>query len=370
LPFIEKTRVGLLGMLTMFSTLSSGCGESNSSPSDQGEIVDLGTTPSPETMVGAIDPSPTNDAGREPEMNVLSPSNDASLDHRGPVTARPMFIACGGNLRRVVSYDGAKWFGDQTTPSGSCSGGEGDNCVGTACAAGNGTFLVGNAHAVLTSRDGVTWDKAGAPFVYPIPVEKLAAAYGAGRFVVVGRQNTYVSEDGRAWTLHDKAIKALGNWRMTFGNGKFVVLNRVTNSSIDGVQWITKGFGLELLGVGAGNGRFVAVGHPGFSTSEDGITWAPPLGVTPSGGDFSAVGYLKGVWVICGGASTTGCWASRDNAKTWKQHSSQGIRWMVVAADHFWGVAGTEIFRSSDGAVWHRVFGAPGQEFMRIAHGM
>lgn len=109
-------------------------------------------------------------------------------------------------------------------------------------------------------------------------------------------------------------------WKsIAYGNGKYVAVgyNGYTTSSTDGISWTTpKQVGTDdWMGITFGIGRFMAVGKNGYVTSStDGISWSVP---TQPGGDRSyiATTFGDGKFVtLCTGGST--CFIS-TNAATW-----------------------------------------------------
>ena len=111
------------------------------------------------------------------------------------------------------------------------------------------------------------------------------AAYGSGRYVVVGDVGTIlVSEEGRAWrTVSSGTRRNLS--AVSFGGGQFVAVGQVGELlvSSDGVAWASaqSGVATNLNSALFADGRWVAVGDGGtITTSTNGTNWV----VTKSGG--------------------------------------------------------------------------------------
>jgi hypothetical protein len=105
---------------------------------------------------------------------------------------------------------------------------------------GTNIVAVGAGGASVTSTDGVTWT-AGAAFDAAVPTLRAMAIYGAN-FIAVGDGGTVrTSTDGIAWTAR------------------------------------TSGTTADLLGIGCGADRCIAVGAGGvvLASSDIGVTWTP-----------------------------------------------------------------------------------------------
>ena len=122
--------------------------------------------------------------------------------------------------------------------------------------------------------------------------------------------------NGTTWTT----IVQVGSdyWlSIAYGNGKFVAVGNsgYTSTSTDGVTWTTpKQVGSTYWnGVTYGNGKFVAVGQSGrTSTSTDGLTWTTPKAVGSNG--WYGVTYANGKFVAVGSSGST---TTSTNGTTW-----------------------------------------------------
>jgi hypothetical protein len=134
----------------------------------------------------------------------------------------------------------------------------------------------------------------------PAATRLWSAAYGSGRFVVVGITNALVSTNGWDWSASTSAT-ATNLEAVTFGEGLFVGvgLRGTIQTSIDGLDWLTRGSGTNavLSAVAFGKGKYVAVGNAVIVTSADAVDWSVSQtgdwalnGVAFGGGTFVAVG--------------------------------------------------------------------------------
>jgi hypothetical protein len=137
----------------------------------------------------------------------------------------------------------------------------------------------------------------------PIPQgnDLFAVAYGAGKFVAVGRNGAIISSsDGTNWSNHSLRTTAEIN-DVTYGGGRFVAAGEgsLLVTSTNGENWsvIPMAPSIEFSAITYGNGRFVAVGRPNFVASPtvfistNGIDWADSSFLTPSASWLRAVAY-------------------------------------------------------------------------------
>jgi hypothetical protein len=168
----------------------------------------------------------------------------------------------------------------------------------------NGFFIDIQGTQFATSTDGVNWqthdlglsDYSGSNCEYP---SVTGAAYGNGRYVLVGAYNTaagqepvvITSQDAVRWTMTKLGdVNQLGQLEnITFGNGLFVATGADGGllTSTDGLHW--QAVGTVAIPVDSGicqqdiafygtvsycNDRFIALGAGGLiSTSLDGVNW-------------------------------------------------------------------------------------------------
>jgi hypothetical protein len=187
---------------------------------------------------------------------------------------------------------------------------------------GNGTFVaVGYAGQIIVSTDGFNW----SPATSIVSQELNAIAYGNGLFTVVGAGGVILtSSDGYTWTQRPSGLTNTFTFKtITYGNGSFVaagrtyvspdILNTILTST-DSIHWTAHTsvatnslYDTEIIGLGFGDGVFVAVGqtwprHSPILTSADGINWI----THESGIDnaLSAVSFGNGRFVIVGDYGT------------------------------------------------------------------
>lgn len=129
------------------------------------------------------------------------------------------------------------------------------------------TFVaVGDAGAIVSSSDGVTWTQQGSP----TPVNLYGVVAGAGRIVVVGDAGAIlVSNDGVVFQERPSGTGAT-LYEVAFdGEATFVAVGAfgtVVISEDAGLTWQATEVGLtnELYGVAYGNDTWVVVGQAGI----------------------------------------------------------------------------------------------------------
>jgi hypothetical protein len=177
-----------------------------------------------------------------------------------------------------TSKDGVHWtFANSTTNQGlaSVACGSGTSTTGVLRQA-RPTCVFGSNGFVVTSTDDAlqAWKLVGLPDQrYGV----AGVAYGAGLFVAVtqtgcsgcgGANDTgaiFTSPDGLTWT---QRATTSGLFSVTYGSRGFVGVGwqGTVVTSADGITWTsaqvpsTRAAGIELHGVGYGNGDYVAVG--------------------------------------------------------------------------------------------------------------
>lgn len=238
---------------------------------------------------------------------------------------------------------------------------------------GNGVYVaVGASGAILTSTNASNWQiqKSGtANNLYGVTVGKNFVFDNL--FVAVGANGTIlVSPDGANW-LGASSSTILDLWDVEYGGGLFVAVgSQGLVTSPDGVQWTRRAVGeYKLLGIGYGNGRFVAVGEPLFVrigavvgnspilTSPDGITWTDRdsgtrdvlFDVAYGNGTFLAVG--RSILASSDGAN----WSSKESALAMLRDVTFADGSFVAVGD-----AGA-ILSSSDGNNWRNRNSATGR---------
>lgn len=256
---------------------------------------------------------------------------------------------------------------------------------------------LGQAHRRLVSPDlGLTWsvDEHDAPDTQPSRF-LTRGMFGNGVFVAVGGEFSGVGPvrvttnmvDWNSTMLPDSVIASV------FGNGMFVVGNNNTYlaTSADGETWDNNYIDTAVRALGFGNGIFLATGEPhmGFSWSTDGLLWqaTAPL-ETNAGTDQLAYGAGRFLIGGCGAgtlvtrnglnleAGTTGVDVCHGMAygngvfmSTQCLTSVDGLVWQPMAdcpaifvsvtsaGGYVFGASSNEIWRTTNGDVWTRVYG-------------
>jgi hypothetical protein len=188
----------------------------------------------------------------------------------------------------------------------------------------SGFVAAGFSGLLARSDDGSSWTMAtpiGTPFSTP---DLLAAAFGAGQYVVAATGNSgglYSSVDGLHWTLADTGGVASFS-DVIFGGGRFVATSGAGGEilySDDGVTWTNTNCHCSAASLAWGNGLFVAFPGTGSSlTSSDGKVWVENLGA----GVFAAT--------------------------------------LTFARGQFFAVSGAHLYASSDGTHWTLDYTLPG----------
>ncbi len=242
----------------------------------------------------------------------------------------------------------------------------------------NGQFVaVGTGGTVLTSANGTNWTHQNTGTSDPF----LGIAYGANRFVAVGRSSILTSSNAADW--HTSFVSPTpaadvfyGLHAIAYGNGAFVALAggcvvQHCQSSIltsqDGEQWsgATNVSGIDLAfdileGLTYGNGVFLALGAGGGKgggrrviESLDGLDWTNT--VDPA--ELSSLGYMRAV-TYGGGLFVTvgegGFIATSADGGHWTPHSAGTTALLngVTYANGLFVAVGETIVTSSDGVNW------------------
>lgn len=166
---------------------------------------------------------------------------------------------------------------------------------------GNGTFLaIESLHTrTLHSSDGTRWQCTAGPLLPDdCPCTGQTVAFGGGRFVTVGGDQSAFSVDGLAWTASvPRALPQVAWTSLTYGQGMFLaVASGLSARSADGVAWAVSNdlpakSGLNIRAA-YGNGIFVILSPDGAWHSADGISWQPsqmPFGANWESISFGAV---------------------------------------------------------------------------------
>lgn len=205
-----------------------------------------------------------------------------------------------------------------------------------------------------------------------------AAAFGNGRFVVVGYAGSlFISEDSTNWAAHSAGSTALFGTPgyLAFLDSNFFAVgtvggNAVAQMSPDGLNWSNP----VLLGAGSlskvvfGNGAYVGVGQTGTSgliaRSVDGTHWSTQ--VITNTGPLNSVAFGNGTFVVpwsvydAGTATYLSKVFTSTNGQVWirqKDQSGMSFASLVYGNGIFLGagfdnLGGPACLRSRDGVVW------------------
>ena len=205
---------------------------------------------------------------------------------------------------------------------------------------GNGVFVIAgtvsnpsqaNADTLLSSSDGVSWAVRGNGTFYGLNFEN-------GRFLAMGYNSTLLSStDGRTWTPGTGLSWGQSLYGAAYGNGRYVLVggtnSPVVYTSTDGTTWTVRDFGSQggslypmgFNGIAFGDGIFIAKGT-GYNsgdnrwynvlfTSTDGVTWTRIAStLLDSAGTFYDILFAGGRFFVTGGS---GILVSADKGTTW-----------------------------------------------------
>jgi hypothetical protein len=190
-----------------------------------------------------------------------------------------------------------------------------------------------------------------------------AVAFGNGSFVTVG-DGILTSPDGNNWISQSAAFGSLTG--VTCGNGRYVAvgLGKTILTSPDGTNWTKQYSGdpdwvaLDFLGVGYGNGMFVAVGStpsgrlttaPVLRTSSGGENWVNHPSTGAGNFDFrlDSVAYGNGIFIATGNTGTTS-----SNGVDWVWPQNPALPPPPVPEEHIAFGDGRFIFVSSLGDIY------------------
>lgn len=202
---------------------------------------------------------------------------------------------------------------------------------------GNGTFLCvqylssPGGSSAATSADGVTWTQR----TLSTQGEWSSAAYGAGVFVICGRQTSgglyticMSSSDGITWS------------------------NRTLPASISAPKVVTYGIGIFVM---------IAVGSSSYFTSGDGTTWTQRS--LPISSTYNDIVYGNGLFFISDMNDPKKCLVSSDginwSQKTNPGYSSVNNRFLSYGDGYFFDIQrnGTSqtIYKTLNGDDWSQV---------------
>lgn len=198
------------------------------------------------------------------------------------------WVGVGYGGRRIVSQDGLNW---EITAEWAPAGKDDSNNL-MAAAFGAGKFVVvggggwskdTQAGHILTSGDGRKWEE-----VKTLPFRVNPVVHNGRRFLAGGPDRTlWFSEDGLSWTQGARAqTTGIPNWALWFrhgacGNGVTVFMGEAgakkefywCMTSADGSHVDFRSDLPQLRALAFGGNSFVAVGNGVIITSADGKAW-------------------------------------------------------------------------------------------------
>lgn len=247
---------------------------------------------------------------------------------------------------------------------------------------------VGRSGQLRTSVDGMTWRNDGTANLSTV---NDSVAYGAGRFVSVGPDGIFASEDGAQWRQVYQDDWALLNEVVYTDQGFVVLASHLSGGNMltspDGLTWkvsllpfsigamasgdghtvavgddvmVTTGPGawrwgnapadtLSTLAYGAG--RFVAGGREGLYTSMEGGTWYRAL----SGPSFTAaaIAFGDGKFVAVGLAGETAVSTDGNHWEIGQIEGMERVNHVAFGGGRFLAVGDEgQMAVSEDGTAW------------------
>lgn len=206
------------------------------------------------------------------------------------------------------------------------------------------------------------------------------AAYNAGKFVIVGGNNTsgaYSTDQGLTWT--STTLPHTLNYSLIYAANRFVSVTNagnVTAYSSDGVSWSSGSLPTTQawLGIAYGNGIFVTVGSTSagaatnlYATSTDGITWTSRT--FPSSLAFVDVTFGNGKFVAIASGGTPR--VSTDGI-TWTNGtlSMSGTESIAYGNGAYVAVSSNgQTAYSTDGVNWTKVTPSTTASWTQVAYG-
>jgi hypothetical protein len=165
--------------------------------------------------------------------------------------------------------------------------------------------VVGESGLVVTSADGLIWERQELGASESL----VGVAYGQGRFVALGVERPWISENGVQWQpgpLLFRGSNGMVPGRVVSGPGRFVATVQTFDltlgaesaytemwSSTNGLNWqqtLSRTQADTHQGLAYGAGKFVFITHSRAWISEDGLAWMPRLGLpfsNPTGLDYA-----------------------------------------------------------------------------------
>lgn len=300
----------------------------------------------------------------------------ASVQWKDVAFGNGLYVAVGLDATIATSPDGAVWtIRRQATALATLNGIEFANGLFVAVGQTSPTRL--GAALIMTSTDGANWAIVDA-VADTISAQLFDVTYGGGTWVAIGNGSTKAlsSPDGRTWTPRAMPGFAIPS-QVAYGAGRFVApgSNNTALTSTDGITWtnptVAAATSTILEGVTFGSGKFVLVGrdsnfNAAAFTSTDGNTWTPSNAIAGSGGNigFNRVGASPTGFVAAGGnlvySSIDGVtWTARTSALPSSPRQlgpiSEGVSSVAFAGTQFFVLGNYgSITTSLDGTTWTR----------------
>ncbi|MFA6442008.1 MAG: hypothetical protein WCV99_06720 [Sterolibacterium sp.] len=279
-------------------------------------------------------------------------------------------VACSASLC-VAATDTAILISSDATTWSTASSQLNSSSVNQLAYGGNAFVAIGNAGAINTSADGVTWSAlttGGNDYFSNV-------AYGKDTFVVAGsgsnpaqaNQDTlrYSSDYGQTW----QAVKSGAFYGMSFVNDRFVAVGHsgTIMYSLDGKTWtdVSDPLGGSLYGVAYGNCVYVITGGNNAGVvyrSYDGAHWSKAA-ITPYPSSFGPWGLFEvafgnGLFVAGGSGWDGSKWTSviltSPDGLIWTPQTlgnDFSVTSLTFGNGVFLALAGT-VYSSSDGKTW------------------
>lgn len=298
-------------------------------------------------------------------------------DDGGGGEADDVFIAVGDAGALLSSPDGVTW----TTRTSGLGTALHDVAWGIDTVSGTGTYvIVGQAGRILTSHNGLDWLSGSSPSARDLN----GVVFHIDRFFAVGGDysaggETLTSFDGTTWTRPElPAPLHVFTDIASDGTTLVAIGSEQSDQQIFGAFTWTEGLGWQQRIDGAVNGaRYdaIASGVPAFAligagtaaTSNDTITWQPTVIVAAP--PMHGILYSAGGWIAVGDGGTS---LSSADAFLWTSHASTvttSLRGLTTDGNQYLAVgeAGT-ILGSLDGVTWTPQVSPLGVNLRSVTH--
>lgn len=238
----------------------------------------------------------------------------------------------------------------------------------------NGVY-VATASGVTTfgaySTNGIVWLPMNK---HPRGVSEII--HFKGRFIGLGNQKLWLSDDGKTWeedtqliTGYDYELGAASadSLVITSGNSK----NYIAVSK-DGTTWRTTTLSLGNVArkpICYGDGRFVMLAYSratGYISYDEGDSWVSF--VMPAAKNWEWIAYGNGIYLAAANASTYGA-ISQDGAH-WEELSFPvSVSKLLFAGSRFMIIGNNQSFESHDGTNWTEVGNLWKDNWINAVHG-